>query len=102
VPAGEALYSGLIDNATVAQMVLGEQQIDAPFPLVSDLPSENFSSFAPVGVASDIGIRWRFDLSADARAQVSGTFVATGLVPAPGAAGVLAIAGVAALRRRRG
>ncbi len=101
VPAGEALYSSLIDGATVAQMVLGERQVVAPFPLVSDLPSEDFGSVAPVGVASDVGIRWRFDLSADARAQISGTFVATGLVPGPGAAGVLAIAGAALLRRRR-
>jgi len=97
-PTGDFLFTGLVDGAGVQTL------LDDSFGLSTNLTA----SFGPAnnlnlpggGVLSTIGIRHSFGLTDGDNAQFAGVFLVTE-VPAPGAAALLGLGGLAATRRRR-
>jgi uncharacterized protein (TIGR03382 family) len=86
-------YNGFPGGTTFADIVSG---IAAPLNGTNST-SANVSPTA-IGAVTDISAQWDFNLSANDTLSASSTFE---VVPAPGAGALLALGGLAALRRRR-
>ena len=95
-----AQHDGIVPTGTTfADLIAGPLTTMDAFGSVSESEASPASGFTPIGgTVSDISLRYAFTLTAGDIASGTATFV---VLPAPGAAGVLALAGVAALRRRR-
>ena len=103
--AGSSLYSALVDGSAVRTLH------DDPFSVFFPVGGTNIPTATTVdhglgayeniatGWNSSIGIRNHFTLTAGDTAQMVSTFE---IIPTPGATALLAVAGVAAVRRRRG
>ncbi|MEM8835590.1 MAG: hypothetical protein AAGD00_07200 [Planctomycetota bacterium] len=98
-PAGSSVYNGFVDGIDVLSA------LDDPFSqTVNTLGATapfgpgNDSVSGLAGVLTGFGIRNEFTLSAGDQATLNSTIA---LVPTPGAALVLGVAGLAATRRRR-
>lgn len=100
-PAGDSMYSALIDGGVVRTLRDDPFSVTAPGGLSQSIPTTNFGVPAfeagPAAV-NTISIRNRFTLTADDSATNSSTFIIT---PAPGAAALVGVAGLVGLRRRR-
>jgi len=103
---GDSIYRALIDGAEVGEPA---KLFDDPTTtglvgagLSPSLGSESFGTPIPSApgpaVSSSIGIRFEFSLTPGDRATFTASFF---VIPAPGAAGVFAIAGLVGVRRRR-
>jgi hypothetical protein len=95
-----AQYNGLAPGGTVFANLL-TLPLSSPTPFDSDSANEAspFMGFAPIaGTVNDISLQYSFSLTAGDIASGTGVFV---VVPGPGAAGVLGLIGLVAMRRRR-
>lgn len=97
-PANDFLYTALVDGSGVQTL------IDDTFSLSTTLTDafgpENFLGQPGGGVLNTIGIRHSFGLTDTDNASFAGVFVVTE-IPAPGAAALIGLGGLAATRRRR-
>lgn len=93
-------YNGLVPGGTTfADLFAGPLASAEAFGSVSILEESPATGFTPIpGTVTDISMQYFFTLSAGDTASGTATFV---VLPAPGAAAVLGLAGVAGTRRRR-
>jgi uncharacterized protein (TIGR03382 family) len=93
-------YNGVVPTGTTFATII-QGPLNAA-PGLSDSESENLPpgvGFMPIaGNVSDMSLQWAFTLSANDVASGTGTYI---IVPGPAGAGVLGLAGLAVLRRRR-
>lgn len=100
--ANNPLYRALIDGTSVRSLVTSPFSFSTNFPATVPFGPANFG--IPVGelvnesVAGQIGVVHTFRLSAGDSVTFSSSFT---VVPAPAAAGLFGLAGLAGLRRRR-
>lgn len=90
-----ANYNGAIPGGTVFTLLN-----DGPFSagaFSSEVNNESFG-FVNVGFAGNMQAQYSFRLTAGDQASATGTYV---IIPAPAGASILALAGLATLRRRR-
>lgn len=99
---GSSIYTALIDGAPYQQLILDPFSISAPPQLTTPIGPASFSfpSGQP-GTLVSIGITNTFTLSPGDSVSFLSTFFIGPEIPAPGAAGAFALAGLAAARRRR-
>jgi uncharacterized protein (TIGR03382 family) len=93
-------YNGMVPGGTTfATVIQGPVVAGAG---LSESASENLPpgvGFMPIpGTVSDMSLQWSFTLSANDVASGTGTFI---IIPGPAGVGVLGLAGLAVLRRRR-
>lgn len=94
-----AFYTAFVDGNAFQQLYPAGSQVTEPFGgLTADLPAQNFGGAGGPAVASSIGITNTFSLTADDSVGMVSRF---DIVPAPGAAAMFGLAGLAGLRRRR-
>lgn len=95
-----AHYNGFVPAGTnFANLLSGPVGTTEAFGSASLSDASPGMGFSPIPVAvTDISLQYFFSLSASDIASGTGTFV---VIPGPGAAGLLALAGLAATRRRR-
>ena len=95
---GDSLYTALVDGLGVQTL------LDDPFSVSTNLTTSfgpsNFVGAPGSDVFATMGIRHSFGLTAGDNGQFAGVFVVTE-VPAPGAACLLGLGGLASSRRRR-
>lgn len=93
-------YNGPVPGGTTFASVI--QGPVVALPGLSESESENLPpgiGFVPIaGNVSDMSLQWAFTLSANDVASGTGTYI---IIPGPAGAGVLGLAGLAVLRRRR-
>jgi uncharacterized protein (TIGR03382 family) len=90
-----AFYNGFPGGTTFAHLVTGP--VAAPQGGTNVAAGNQPATVIPGGV-SDMSAQWDFNISANDSIGATSTF---NLVPAPGAGALLALGGLAALRRRR-
>lgn len=95
---GSPYYEALVDGVGVRQLYPDAQSNSTPLGLVNAIPAINFSGVAGPALVSNIGIRNRFELTPGDNASFTSTF---NIIPTPGAAALLSVAGFAMGRRRR-
>lgn len=94
-----AFYTALVDGAPLHQLYPTGSSVVEPFGgLTADLPALNYALGGGPAVVGTIGIRNDFTLTADDSVGMVSRF---DIIPAPGAASMLGLAGFAAIRRRR-
>lgn len=95
---GLPYYEALVDGATVATLYDDPQTHTAGLNLTSDIDMMSFVGVPGPAANFTFGIRNNFRLTAGDNAGFTSTFL---IVPAPGATGLLVLAGAMAMRRRR-
>lgn len=95
---GESFYAAMIDNNIVRTLHDHNTSVSAPPAGTNNIPTLNYGPEGTIALLNEIAIRNRFTLTALDNAQMTSTFF---VIPAPGAAGLLALAGLTAARRRR-
>ncbi|MFO0895742.1 MAG: hypothetical protein U0574_12400 [Phycisphaerales bacterium] len=95
-----SIYTALIDGVGVRGLLGPGFSFNAGQFLSSTSGSDSFTAEPGPGVNSQIGIRFEFTLTAGDSASFTSIFTVNA-VPAPGAIGLLAVAGLVGLRRRR-
>lgn len=94
-----AFYTSLIDGVPFQTLHPAGTTVVEPFGgLTANIPADNYFGSGGPGVVSTIGIRNDFSLTADDSVGMVSRF---DIIPAPGAASMLGLAGLAAIRRRR-
>jgi hypothetical protein len=94
-----AFYTALVDGAPLTSLYPAGSFVSEPFGgLTASLPAQNFAFGGGPAVISSIGITNTFSLTADDSVGLVSRF---DIVPTPGAASMLGLAGLAGLRRRR-
>lgn len=94
-----AFYTSLIDGVPFHVEYPSGSSIAEPFGgLTADIPAANYGGAGGPAVVGSIGIRNDFSLTADDSVGMISRF---DIVPAPGAASMLGLAGLVGLRRRR-
>ncbi|MFM9957784.1 MAG: hypothetical protein ACKVZJ_06890 [Phycisphaerales bacterium] len=97
--AAPALYEALVDGGVFQVMYPAPFALAEPFGgLTADLPALNFAGAGGPAVANSIGLRSSFTLT---NGDSVGLVTRFDIVPTPGAASMLAVAGLVGLRRRR-
>lgn len=95
---GKPFYEALVDGVGVRQLYADPQEISAMQGLTADIDMANFIDEVGPGVNSTIGITNAFALSQGDNAGFTSTFF---IIPTPGAATLLLLAGLATIGRRR-
>lgn len=95
---GAPYYEALTDGFTARQLYPANQVNSAPLILTQPIAQMQFVNEVGPGVAANIGIRNRFELTPGDNASFTSTFF---IIPTPSVGGVLVLAGLAAARRRR-
>ncbi len=99
---GSSIYTALIDGVDYQQLIIDPFSISAPPFATTPIGPQNFGIlFNQPGATTSIGIRNTFTLSPGDSVNFVSTFLITDVIPAPGAAGLLALGGLVAVRRRR-
>ncbi|MBN8644140.1 MAG: hypothetical protein J0L61_02740 [Planctomycetes bacterium] len=94
-----AFYTALVDGSPLQSLYAAGSFISEPFGgLTADIPAVNYAFGSGPAVASTIGIVNTFSLTADDSVGMVSRF---DIIPAPGAASLLGVAGLVATRRRR-
>jgi hypothetical protein len=93
-------YNGIAPAGSLFANILGTPLTSAtPFDSVAANDASPAVGFSPIpGTVTDISVQYSFSLSAGDIASGTGVFV---VLPGPGAAGILGLAGLMTLRRRR-
>lgn len=95
---GQSFYEALIDGTPVRTLFDHPQSVVAGIGQTNAYGPGNFGPEGSIGLINSVGITNRFTLTPGDNAGMTSTFI---LIPAPGAAGLLGLAGLAVLRRRR-
>lgn len=99
---GAPFYTALMDGSPVRTLRDGPQSFSAPGGGTATVPTTNFGipafEFGPA-VNTSIGIRNQFNLTRDDSITMNSTFLVA--IPTPGAAVLLGMSGLVAIRRRR-
>lgn len=95
---GMPYYFAEIDGVGVRQLYMDPQTHTAPLAGTNTISTLNYGPEASVAANTTIGITNRFELTSGSSVTFTSTFL---VIPTPGTMGLLAIAGVVAIRRRR-
>lgn len=95
---GAPYYEAMVDFATVRTLYNAPQRDSAIVGGTNTIPTMSFGPEAGPAVLATIGIRNSFELTAGDNASFTSTFL---IVPTPAGAGILGLAGLAMIRRRR-
>lgn len=79
--------------------LLGPGNMSTGFGSISG--GNNVPNTPLTGPAADMSAQWRFSLTGGDQIGVTSTFFSSSIIPAPGAAAILALGGIVATRRRR-